>query len=631
MANLFEKRATEFLRDDEAFLAVVTPEPLATFLSDSARKGCLYDRLVMVIGTPGSGKTTLARLFQFKTLGTLLRNSDSANHRPLINQLTECGALKRNSPTLLGARIPLETEYRDFWEFPYEDGIKTRLVITFLQARTVLAWIRNIESSGVPRSQVKIIPRADSNAALEAIGGITGVGLVERAREVERAIYHISAALVPPSIQEIDREAVDAYRPFDVVEAFTIPYHEKELQLRPLIVFDDAHRLHPDQLEALRDWLVGRELKVGRWVLARLDALSSQTVLYYSEARQSRAGMNRSRETTEIWMQGGTQRNRRQARLSFRSMASDMANRYLRQMDVFRRRNLNRLGDILSTEIRPIPEGRRRQLVQDVNRVQQTHHIPQSRRYEIERMVDNYLTNSDDNSEDLRLAILAVLFERYAKRIPQINLFGDEPSRPLKVDAGVADGARIHLLHKYKRAYYFGLDTLCDASSENAEQFLRLVARIVSHSETQLINGKGPTLTSDVQHKLLRERANEIVNDWDFPECLRVRRLAYGIADQCLEKSLQSSAPLNGGANAFGIPQEEYEEIPRAHPGLAQVLRFGVAYNAFTLVPEHSTKNRKWCLIELGGIVIMQRGLTLKRGGFLERRVADLEKLLEED
>ena len=61
MANPFEKRATEYLRDDEAFLAVVTPEPLATFFKKPAKEERLYDRLTMIIGTPGSGKTTLAR------------------------------------------------------------------------------------------------------------------------------------------------------------------------------------------------------------------------------------------------------------------------------------------------------------------------------------------------------------------------------------------------------------------------------------------------------------------------------------------------------------------------------------------------------------------------------------------
>ena len=64
MANPFEKRATEYLRDDEAFLPIVTPEPVATFFARPAKEGRLYDRLTMIIGTPGSGKTTLARLFE---------------------------------------------------------------------------------------------------------------------------------------------------------------------------------------------------------------------------------------------------------------------------------------------------------------------------------------------------------------------------------------------------------------------------------------------------------------------------------------------------------------------------------------------------------------------------------------
>ena len=82
MANPFEKRATEYLRDDSAFLAVVTPEPLTTFLQKPAREERLYDRLAMIIGTPGSGKTTLARLFQFTTLRTLLRNRSMTNYKP---------------------------------------------------------------------------------------------------------------------------------------------------------------------------------------------------------------------------------------------------------------------------------------------------------------------------------------------------------------------------------------------------------------------------------------------------------------------------------------------------------------------------------------------------------------------
>ena len=68
----------------------------------------------------------------------------------------------------------------------------------------------------------------------------------------------------------------------------------------------------------------------------------------------------------------------------------------------------------------------------------------------------------------------------------------------------------------------------------------------------------------------------------------------------------------------------------RRYPDLARVLKFGIAYNAFVLVPNHGTKKKLWCLIELGGVLLVHHGLTLRRGGFLERRTADLVRMLGE-
>ena len=634
MVNPFEKRATEYLRDDEAFLAVVTPEPLVTFFRKPAEEERLYDRLAVIIGTPGSGKTTLARVFQFSTLGTLLRNPGMANYRPLIDALAICGAIDNEHPTLIGGRIPLDAEYRDFWEFPYREGIKTNLMLALLQARTVLAWIRNIQASGVPRDRIEIVPRSDADAALAAIGGKGGSELFKRAREVEFAIYNILTALVPPDIEDIDRDAVGAYRPFDVIEAFRISDGGDVREFRPLVIFDDAHSLHPVQFTAFQHWLSRRELKVSRWVLTRLDALTPSDVLLDQAAKKNETGLNLSREITIIRMQNGEERGSQ--RRTFRKMAKGMAGRYLRQMEVFNRRGLHSLDDLLSPTAELLPHGKLQQLRKHVGALQRRYGISAERRRDLERKTDDYLANTEENKEDMRLGIQSVLFERYARRIPQRGLFEEgiddtEPSRPLKVDAGVADGARIHLLHKYNRPYFFGIDTLCDASSENAEQFLQLAARLVSQSEIRLIRGKEATLTSSIQHKLLRERAKEMMDEWSFPQCRFVRRLADGIAGECLSKSLEGNASLGGGANAFGILQEEFENVPQTHPRLAQVLQFGVAYNAFVLAPNHGTKGRLWCLIELGGILLLHHGLTLKRGGFLERRTADLARLLGED
>ena len=95
------------------------------------------------------------------------------------SSLTACGALVDERPVLLGGRLPLEAEYREFWEFPYSDDLKARLMIALLQARTVLVWLRNLQAAGVDLDKVEINPRADAEGALTAIGGTIGPDLLE--------------------------------------------------------------------------------------------------------------------------------------------------------------------------------------------------------------------------------------------------------------------------------------------------------------------------------------------------------------------------------------------------------------------------------------------------------------------
>src|SRR5437870_139375 len=99
----------------------------------------------MVIGTPGSGKTTLARLFQYQTIEVLLRSRSMDTHRPLVDALTTCGAIVDDRPSLVAARLSLESEYREVWEFPYSEDLKVGLMTALLQARAVLGWLRNFE------------------------------------------------------------------------------------------------------------------------------------------------------------------------------------------------------------------------------------------------------------------------------------------------------------------------------------------------------------------------------------------------------------------------------------------------------------------------------------------------------
>ena len=87
------------------------------------------------------------------------------------------------------------------------------------------------------------------------------------------------------------------------------------------------------------------------------------------------------------------------------------------------------------------------------------------------------------------------------------------------------------------------------------------------------------------------------------------------------------NAWLDAGANAVGVPQDEFAEAlggKNSNDQLAQILHYAAAYNAVLLRQHYQQGGKTWCLIELGGPAILAYSLTLSRGGFLEKRVTDL-------
>src|SRR5205814_1990124 len=150
--------------------------------------------------------------------------------------------------------------------------------------------------------------------------------------------------------------------------------------------------------------------------------------------------------------------------------------------------------------------------------------------------------NAERLNEAVKLRMLRILMHRYAVRAPQRSLFAEtdpEPSRPLRADAEVADGALIQLMHVYDTPYYFGFEDLCDASWGNAEQFVKLGAKIVDVVEIRLIRDRKPVLTPADQHRLMREVGRDIVEGWNFPESQSVRRVTDWMGAVCEAKTME--------------------------------------------------------------------------------------------
>src|SRR3546814_1877734 len=75
----------------------------------------------------------LATLAEFKMVEAILRDPTNPTNRELASALEAAGFLEDGKPHVAAVRLPMESEYRDFWELPYEPGIKTKLAFWLVQ------------------------------------------------------------------------------------------------------------------------------------------------------------------------------------------------------------------------------------------------------------------------------------------------------------------------------------------------------------------------------------------------------------------------------------------------------------------------------------------------------------------
>lgn len=632
MANPFLQRATEYIRDDAAFLAVVSPQPLTTFLTKHPRKEDLFRLPVRILGSPGSGKTMLATLAEFRLIEAILRDQSNDANRELAAALADAGFLRNGKPCIAAVRVPMESEYRDFWELPYEDSVKTKLALWLVQARTMLALLRGLTANGTrDLGDIRFVARDASEAQLAQIGGLGAVGIRDRALQVQRAIYSIGASLLPPKIEDLPPEATEPYEPFDSIREIQIDWNGETLSVSPLVMLDDVHDLHPDQFEQMFGAMARREIRFGRWMMMRLDALSPKAVFRSAEALETH-NLKPDRDFINVFMQ--RQADRASERRQFRTIASDMANRYLPLVRALRDRNQTRFGRLVPDEPPRLTDARRKQLRTTLERDQRRLEIGRGRRGAIDQLVSAYLAGKEggDTEPEVGLAMTRILMHRYAKRVAHLEptLFEDmdpDPKVPLKADSDVADAARLHLNEEFGRPFHYGMNDLCDASNENAELFLQLSGALVARMEARVVQGKSPVLPAAVQQAVLKDMASTIMNGWSFAFARRVRALIEGIGRDCREASLVPNARLGAGANAIGVPQTEIRDLLASDDELALVLKYAVAYGALDIQMNYGQGNKNWCLIELSGIVCLAHGLTFKRGGFLERDLSYVREL----
>lgn len=635
MDNPFKKRRTELITDRRTLLSLVSPMPIAEFFR--VDRSDVIDKLTMVVGTPGCGKTTIAQVVEFESLATLCSPDAHRINKGLVDVLTTGKLLVDGAPALLAHWLEMSTNFRDIWELPYPEQTRRALLRAFVQSKSVLGWFRQLESVGISPADVQIILADGADALAAATGADNSTAFRDYAREIERSVFKIVTALVPPDEQEMAERFLNTrYDVFEALKGFRVERWPSQWQtpaslLRPMIIIDDAHELHPMQFLQLRDWLKSKAVGVSRWLMCRPDVVAPED--YRDEmtkealAEEDRPpGSTRGRDYVIKLMQLGSRNAKR-----FKPIAKDIADRYVSGIPEFTRHGIGALAPMLDVGPLTLPEGQLKQLRAGLERLARESQFARA-------LVDALRARLPAAARpDEALAALRILMHRERNRSPQLGLLPEDSLRdePVTDDrqagSSLIEGARIQLLHEFERPYYYGMDKLIAASNANIEQFIRLAGALVDELLARLIRGHTGSLSAKSQHLALVKQAKQTMSDWDFPYHAAVRRLVDRIGARCVERTRLPNAPLADGANAIGVPQEEMDRVLARAERLTRVLHFAFAYKALVFVPQYRCKNRVWCLLELGALPCMAYGLTLGRGGFIEDTLSGLEALVAEE
>jgi hypothetical protein len=630
MDNPFKKRATEFIDEPVALLSLVSHEPLKIFFDENAEE-LLFEKLVTIVGTPGSGKTTIARLIELDTLMAMIRSSGDSDVKNLIVTLTDASILQELRPNILAYRIPVGSNLRDIWELPYSSGIRSSLLHSFLQAKAVLGWLRKLEKERVELGTITIDIREHKATEAKLIHAHDAMALRDHARTIEEQIFRVITALVPPPEETLAEHTTNLrYNAFDVIETISAPLFpgKPPVKLRPLIILDDAHELHHEQFADINEWLRGRELKLARWLMTRVDAISNEKFRAALSAAQEeeKPGTTKGRDEIVTLLQ------RTGGKSAFKKIANDISRRYIAQMSAFRRKPGTTLETFLDAQPQVVADSHIKELSESIEKLIEENKFTPQQIATVKNSVPPKVL------DDERLALTRILLHREKRRTPQTELFTedlDDDDSELEEDLfnvkpSLVVGADIQLMHEYGRPFYFGFDRLSDASDDNIEQFINLAGALVDQIETKVLRGRSAHLDARIQHQAVTERAIKTIKEWDFPRSHSVKKMIAFIAQKCIEKTRAPNAPLDDGANAFGVPQAEMERLQTQFPVLAQVIHYALAYNAISMRENYSCKRKVWCLIRLGGLPIIEHRLTFSKGGFCEGHLSDLDESIAE-
>ena len=617
--NPFRIQTSEQSSTQEEFLSLFGSEVLGLLPQFG-----LWDRLVILEAAPGAGKSTILRLFTPEVLKEVHQNRERPENLGLIGHLQDRGALSPSGPHVLGTLVSCRSQYAAIDDLSIDPAEKVRWFFGLLDARVTLLTLKAVcifAELPYPEGLDRLVIKPIESVSLTTRVPHNGMSLFRESADRED---HLATAVDSLTNQAVERSAFRTeLNILRLLSGSRFELDGVELPDIHVTMFDDVQDLAPWQQRALLKDLESRDVRTGRWIARRLDALSIDELL----PSGGKDGRDYEWRRIEDW----ARRNRN----GFDKLLVDIADRRIRRTSL----GVSNFASLLDQQLGGESETAKSSAaaISEQRTVLDTHGdeivyaqwIKTTRsEQDIER--ESHLQNA------IRWRALDILTHRRRNRKAGQSLKLPRSSADL-LQLRVADvmtAAELLVTIDHDLPFYYSIHRLAGLASANIEQFLRIASAVFDKLLLLQVTGRRTRLSAteqDLISRLLAETTLEALPR-DVPYGADVRRIVHAIGTFAKEETTRESASYSPGVVGVGLKQSEFAQLrdpavvhERPELGrLSDVLRASIAHNILEPRGPKSVKGDHWMVFYLNRLLCPAFDLPVVSSQFGPISMADM-------
>jgi len=603
------------------FLAMYAPQVINTILKN---EDLLSPKATWFVGIPGSGKSSILRLFSIEILNTIKKQKETYSH--LYDPLVEAGIINDNVIKTVGVYVQIDEIFLESYNVKIPGIDNTKLFFTLLDlriAKQISAILRIMFKKKEEMGEVTELNGIDSSRLPPSLFAEekTTISFEEEIKVQENLISKILTSFPGTPIPE-ELELHSRSAGLDFIHA-----QQERHDIQFILMIDDVHDLYQEQLELLKKTIEGRH-SFPRWVATRKHIYPLNSLI------DGTTGITEGREVNTL----DIDKNLSGSKLLYRKFIKNLVEKRLKMSPTLSEFTTDQIEGILiqdnienyfySTDVSD-------QIKEEISKIEISHRF--------NCITFDQFKNGSISCTPLELEVILIKAHRFAQK-RQLTLFPELSVDLSQVASKDKKAAEMFLKKRVGMPLGSGFEVLIDASNYNVEQFLRIFSPYIDRLIYRVQLDKERTIKPKEQHRILKKAAKLYMENI-ISKILHgnhIYRLVDNLGRFFQYRTYEPNAPHAPGITQFAIIYSDMELIKeksfQCEDGwlneLIRTLTLAIANNV--IVPENSQHqgakgSEKKYVFSLNRLLCVNYNLPLQKGDFQLFSLEFLWKLCNEN